>query len=156
MDTPCWPWTASKRGGYGAFSLHGKIYLAHRIAFLIGGGVFTESKPQANHRCGNKVCCNPHHLYAGDQQENVRDMDNHGTRVTSRGDNNGARIHPEKLTRGERLWNCKLTDAQCAYIRTSPLSQTAIARELGVSQSHISRIRSSKLRNLLTPEPTTK
>lgn len=134
METPCWLWTAGKDHdlGYGRFRLHGKQQRAHRIAFVLSGGVFTEAKPQANHRCHNRVCCNPDHMYAGNQLENVRDMVEAGTLSRARGEKNGS---------------AKLTDAQCDYIRSSLLSQTAIARELGVNQSQISLIRNGKSRN---------
>lgn len=163
MQTPCWLWTAGTfPGGYGQFRVGRKTHRAQRIAFLLAGGVFTDSKPQANHQCRNPPCCNPSHIYAGDHQQSMDDMVRDGTAARVRGDANGARTrpekrprgdangmrtHPEKRPRGEKNGNVKLTDKQCAYIRSSSLSQPAIARELGVSQQHISRIRNKKYRN---------
>ncbi len=131
MTTPCWLWTAAKfTVGYGAFKLGGKQHGSHRIAFLLGGGVLTEANPQANHRCRNRACCNPDHVYAGDHQQNMDDMAQDGT-----------------LPRGENHGAAKLTDEQCTYIRSSPLSLRAIAREVGVSKTQISDIRSGRSRH---------
>ena len=42
----CWPWTACKRpNGYGAVSWQGRDGGAHRVAFLLSGGILTDEKP---------------------------------------------------------------------------------------------------------------
>lgn len=73
----CWSWTAGKDDkGYGAFKYAGHMHKAHRIALRL-------SKPiprhlHALHRCGNPACCNPAHLYAGTQSQNMLDCVAHG------------------------------------------------------------------------------
>jgi hypothetical protein len=68
----CWLWMASDRADYGSFSLGGRMILAHRLAFRLGGG---KQKPGliVMHTCDVTLCCNPAHLRLGTQSENIRD-----------------------------------------------------------------------------------
>lgn len=162
MDTRCWTWTGSKDSkGYGQISLSGKLHLAHRLAFVLTGSTFPEGKSHCLHRCDNPACCNPSHLFAGSHKDNMTDKIKKGRNNPATGERSGARLHPERMARGDangsRLYperrprgeshaNSKLTDAQCSYIRASPLTQVAIARELGVSKSQIGNIRRGESR----------
>lgn len=143
MDSPCWEWTAFRlKEGYGRFGLSdGKIHLAHRIAFVLAAEVFPEGKANCLHRCDNPPCCNPDHLFAGDGKDNTTDMMSKGRGISRCGDASGSRLHPEKRPRGESHKSAKLTNAQCAFIKSSPLSGRALGRELGVSGEQINRIR---------------
>ncbi len=72
----CWPWQGSKsKYGYGVYCLNKKIMQSHRWAYLFTYGDIPEGK-YILHKCDNPACCNPHHLYAGTQRENVCDMYN--------------------------------------------------------------------------------
>jgi len=52
----------------------------------------------------------------------------------------------DELPHGEAHWNSKLTDEQVRTIRASTETQRVLARQFGVSQGHISMIRSGKHR----------
>lgn len=131
METPCWVWTAARFSvGYGAFKIRGGQFGAHRVACLISGRTFSDARPHALHRCRNRACCNPDHLYSGDHQQNMDDMGRDGM-----------------VPRGEKHGSVKLTDEQCAYIRASSLPGAQIARELGVGKSQVSAIRNGKSRH---------
>lgn len=64
------------RRGYGTFWLHPKPQLAHRVAWVMAGGLITPEKPYILHNCpggDNTSCCEPTHLWAGTYLENQRD-----------------------------------------------------------------------------------
>src|SRR5882757_1653346 len=72
LPNDCWPWLGDVAiVGYGRFSLDSQRLYAHRIAYeLIKGPI--PAGLQIDHLCRNRVCCNPSHLEAVTQQENLR------------------------------------------------------------------------------------
>lgn len=87
---------------------------------------------QVNHRCGNRRCCNPEHLYAGTQLENFHDMVGHKTHVPP----------PRKI--GEAVGTSKLTNAEARAIKDSlaiGCGVSELARQYGVSPSTVSLIK---------------
>ena len=74
-DTGCWNWTGSVGShGYGQITMYGfKPVLVHRIAAMIYLGHSIYSPEQVLHRCDNRRCFNPEHLFFGDQKANVQD-----------------------------------------------------------------------------------
>jgi hypothetical protein len=79
----CWPWKNSLRGslGYGQFRIGDKICDAHRIALELKDGPLKKGR-YVCHSCDSPKCCNPRHLFAGTQKNNMDDMTEKG-----RGDN---------------------------------------------------------------------
>ncbi len=72
-DDECWEWTAHiDNHGYGTFAAANKMALSHRVAFLIGHGVDPKGFCVC-HKCDNRRCCNPAHLWLGTQRDNVID-----------------------------------------------------------------------------------
>ena len=73
----CWPWIAqaTSKNGRGSFGFGGagKCVTAPSWALQWLGGVALEGR-WALHTCHNAACCNPSHLYAGDREDNTRDM----------------------------------------------------------------------------------
>ena len=68
----CWNWTSTlHRDGYGKFWFLGKQVQAHRVAYELfvgdskGGWIL--------HKCDNRKCVNPSHLYSGDAKRNALD-----------------------------------------------------------------------------------
>ena len=61
----CWEWRGSVNGrGFGQVSFAGTHHRAHRVAWEIFVGPIP-GKLQVRHRCGNKLFCNPAHLFLG-------------------------------------------------------------------------------------------
>lgn len=69
----CWEWTGASRGkGYGAFKYLGKVYDTHRFVWFLTFGNFPEA--WILHKCNNRSCVNPEHLYQGTPKQNYADM----------------------------------------------------------------------------------
>lgn len=72
-DGGCWEWIASQDDrGYGQYSFQGRIQKAHRVSFKIAVGRIPEGLFVC-HRCDNKQCVRPSHLFLGTQLDNIRD-----------------------------------------------------------------------------------
>lgn len=94
----CWEWQGARNtSGYGTLKWEGKRVQAHRVAyFLTHGGIklmtgFRDIGKAARyrrfvlHRCDNKACCNPAHLFLGSMGTNLKDAYDKGRKVQPRG-----------------------------------------------------------------------
>lgn len=81
----CWIWTGARfKSGYGQLMIRPKHYRAHRYLVCLILGEELERDLLVLHRCHNPPCCNPRHLYIGDQKDNMRDMHEAGRDKWSR------------------------------------------------------------------------
>lgn len=64
----CWIWQGTVRGDYGVMSIEGRTRDAHRIAYALFRGP-VDHGVSVLHRCPNKLCCAPHHLYLDVQEQ---------------------------------------------------------------------------------------
>lgn len=87
-DSGCWEWEKSKYLGYGRLVRDGKTWPAHAYSYTAFFGPIPDGL-QINHKCHNRCCVNPEHIYAGTQKQNVRDMDESGRRKQVRGSKDG-------------------------------------------------------------------
>jgi len=70
----CWEWKGKFRdNGYGVFTVFKKkIQSCHRASWLIHNGEIPKGL-YVCHKCDNKKCCNPDHLYLGTALQNTKD-----------------------------------------------------------------------------------
>lgn len=133
-QTDCWLWKLSVGNhGYGQCGWNGRMTTAHRLSHCIFKG--DPGSLFVLHKCRNRRCCNPEHLYAGTQLDNFHDMLKDGTHVP-----------PPKL-KGEEVGNAALTDQEASEIKQSLLNGTSavkLARKYDVSPVTIGNIKKNK------------
>jgi len=88
-DDQCWNWKHYTRpNGYAYFGVDGVQIAAHRFSWSLVNGLIPE-KMQICHKCDNKKCCNPNHLFLGTCKENIQDAVIKGLRNTPIGERQG-------------------------------------------------------------------
>lgn len=139
----CWLWTGRlDRYGYGDFRVIGGHAKAHRVAYELGIGPIPEGMLVC-HRCDNRACVRPDHLFHGTASDNARDSVAKGRWIT------GVRIPPPPHDqRGQKSHTAKLSDDAALSIRTRYLAKAAtqqeLATEYGVHKRTIQRVLSSE------------
>lgn len=130
----CWEWIPSRRpDGYGQISLGSRkqgwpargIIRAHRASWIIANGPIAEGL-HVCHRCDNRACVNPAHLFLGTQSDNMKDC-----------------MTKERHAFGSANGRAKFSEAQVVEIRSRlarGATQRGLAREYGVQSSLIGQI----------------
>lgn len=100
----CWEWNAGKQDGYGRFGSRNSngekvLRLSHRWSWMRLIGEIPTGQ-QVLHKCDNRTCVNPAHLFLGTNQDNVQD-----------------RIRKGREARGEKRGTAKLNNLQVRIIR---------------------------------------
>lgn len=67
----CWLWTGAQNGaGYGQLRISYQQMGAHQVAWELTNGEIPPGMFVRN-ACGNRLCCNPAHLYLSNSKNNV-------------------------------------------------------------------------------------
>lgn len=138
-ENSCWPWTGPLNAyGYGNAG-HGKK--AHREAYESAIGPIPRGL-SVLHRCDNRPCCNPSHLFVGTQADNMNDMWSKGR----------GKPAPGGAFHGTANAAAKLTTEQVIQLRleisAKNTTQRALAAKYGISEAQVSQIKHGKKRSI--------
>jgi HNH endonuclease len=127
----CHEWTGCLMpNGYGQIHQDGKTAYAHRVAWEISYG--STNGLFVLHKCDNRKCVNPEHLFLGTFDQNMTDM-----------------VEKSRQAHGEKNHHAKLNKKKILEIRSILGTNREIAEKYMVSASLISMIRSGRIWKLV-------
>lgn len=109
--------------GYGYINYDGKSWSIHRLSYFINYGEIPKNK-WVLHKCDNRKCVNPSHLYLGDNKQNVKD-----------------RVERNRGAIAERNASSKLKIEQVILIKSMQGTLRSIAEKFNVGISTIDDIK---------------
>jgi hypothetical protein len=151
-NSECWEWKAALygKGGYGVFWYNGKNIGAHRMSMILINGDIPNNKIVC-HKCDNKKCVNPQHLFLGSQLDNITDMWKKGRGSTNRRSSGN-------YSQGEKHYCSKLSDAEVKEMRNlyseEIMTSNMLATKYNVCKSTVKNIlknRTRKAKNYTIP-----
>lgn len=131
----CWEWVGSlRKDGYGQIHIGSRPNRVNTRVHCLGYSLLISPVPDGLcvlHKCDNRRCWNPGHLWLGTRKQNQADMKQKG-----------------RAARGSRNASAKLSRSDISEIlrlRSIGLKQVDVAARFGVQQSLISMIETGKI-----------
>lgn len=125
----CWEWTASRVNGYGRFGTTGRtVDYAHRVSWNLFKGDIPKGL-YVCHKCDNRCCVNPKHLFLGTAKDNMQDASKKGR----------IKVPKASSASDETHQVAKLTNTQVKFIRKSKLPIVHLALKFKVHVNTVSR-----------------
>lgn len=130
-ENDCWEWVGSiGKSGYGVFQRGYRKYASHRISWELANGAIPDEQ-FVLHRCDNRACVRPDHLFLGSHWDNMQDM-----------------VQKGRNTKGEDCHFAKLTEKAIREIRCSMVafekSPEELAKKYNVTPSLVRLIAREK------------
>jgi len=122
-EHPCWDWNGAMVRGYGYLGT--APFYAHRMSWAIHFGQIPRGMCVL-HKCDNRACTRPDHLFIGTRIDNAKDRNLKG-----------------RQARGESHACCRLSGHEASQIRDllkCGWKHGDVAAEYGVSQCHVYNI----------------
>jgi hypothetical protein len=138
-NSGCWLWTGQYDSwGYGSFYLGRKKHTtAHRVSWVVYRGAIPAGLVVC-HKCDNRACVNPDHMFVGTQRDNILDMMRKGRQ----------RVY---LRHGSLSNRTKLDEEKVANILRDTRTARVIAAAYGVKNGVIHNIKSRLTWRHVTP-----
>lgn len=99
----------------------------HRLSWLLKYGSLN-NVDCVLHKCDNRKCLNPDHLFLG-----------------SRADNNKDKVSKNRQTKGEEVSSVKITENDVLKIRDLILDSKIIGMLYGISWGHVNKIKGRRV-----------
>ena len=129
-EDSCWLWVGAGNGqGYGGMWVNGRLQRVHRVSYEVHIGPIPTGQ-HVLHKCDNRRCVNPYHLFLGTHADNMADASAKG-----------------RTCIGERSPRAKITEDSARDIHARGLKgerQDIIAAAHGIAQNTISLILAGK------------
>lgn len=126
----CWLWKGTVTiYGYGQIAYQKKQVSVHRLMFELHNPEIDITDLDICHTCDIRNCCNPDHLFAGTNADNMADRNRKNRQVKLKGSSNGF---------------SKLTESQVLEIRSANKTAKVLAEIFNVSKQTIDRIRTRR------------
>lgn len=102
-DEDCWEWIAGKDAqGYGVCKFMGRPVKAHRLVYSFYRGTIPDGMVCC-HKCDNRSCVNPNHIFLGTHEENMADRNKKG-RQCKGSDTPFSKLTEEKVIKLRKRW----------------------------------------------------
>jgi predicted XRE-type DNA-binding protein len=125
-DGECWEWTKGLfTNGYGAFNYYGKNVHSHVFSWFLHSGLWPDKL--VLHKCDNRRCVRPDHLWLGTNADNMKDKKDKGR--TAKEESHGS----SKLTK-KQVWKIH------KLYREKGLTQENISLKINISRGQVSYI----------------